>query len=74
MHTHVFGLNIQEKKMFHFNFEFNHLLIYIQILVFCIIKEFQHLFLNMLWYKKFYVTHNYKAQEQIQGIWGTTHV
>ena len=28
----------------------------------------------ILWYKKFYVTNNYKTQEQIQGISGTTHV
>ena len=28
----------------------------------------------MLWYKKFYVTNNYKTQEQVQGISGTTHV
>ena len=40
---------------------------------FCIIKEFQHLFWN-IWYKKFYVMNNYKTQEQIQGISGTTDV
>ena len=28
----------------------------------------------MLRYKKFYVTNNYKTQEQIQGILGTTHL
>ena len=41
---------------------------------FCIIKEFQHSFLNILWYKKFYVTNHYKTQEQIRGISGTTPV
>ena len=29
--------------------------------------EFSHLFLNILWYKKFYIAHNYKTQEQIQA-------
>ena len=41
---------------------------------FCIIKAFYHLFFNIVWYKKFYVTNNYKTEEQIQGISGTTHV
>ena len=38
------------------------------VLVFCIIKKFKHLFLNILWYKKFYVTNDYKTQKQIQEI------
>ena len=53
MRTHVFGPNFQG-KIFHFNFLIQ-FFIYIQILVFCIIKEFKHLLLNILWYKKFYV-------------------
>ena len=36
-------------------------------------KEFQHLFLNIVWYKKLYVTSNYKTQEQIQGVSGPAH-
>ena len=43
------------------------------MLIFCIVKEF-YLFLNILGDKKFYVTNNYKTQEQMQGISGTTHV
>ena len=44
------------------------------MLVFCIIEEFQHLFLDILCYRKFYAMNNYKRQEQIQGISNTTHV
>ena len=69
MHTHVFGPNYQEKKSFVliFNstiylFIFRYLFLYYKgILAFI----FKHLF---------YVTNNFKTQEQIKSILGTTHV
>ena len=52
------------KKFFCFNYliQFIYLFIF-RYLFFCIIKEFQHLFFNILWYKKFYVTNNCKTQK-----------
>ena len=74
MHTHVFGPNFQGEKIFCFNF----------LIQFCIYLYLDTCFLyykgilvfisELLWDKKFYVTNNYKTQEQIQGISGTTHV
>ena len=53
---------------------FNSIIFYLYLdTCFCIIMEFWHLILNILWYKKFYVTNNYKTQEQIQSTSGTTH-
>ena len=73
MYTHVFGPNFQEKQSFVsiFNSVFIYLhldtcfLYYKGILVFI----FEHIMVQGI-----YVTNNYKTQEQIQGISGTTHV
>ena len=64
VHPH-FWTKLSGKKSFHFNFLIQ-LFIYIQILAFCIIKDFYHLISNILWYKKFCVTNNYKTQEPIK--------
>ena len=65
-HPH-FWPKVSGKTFFHFNYILIYLFIFRQ-LFFCIIKEFQHLFLNILQYKKFYVINNYKTQQQIQSI------
>ena len=69
-----FWPKLSGKKIFHFNFLIE-LFIYLYLdTYFLYSKEILDLFLNMLWYKKFYVTKNYKTQERVQGILGTTHV
>ena len=50
-----------------------YLFLFRYLCVFFYMKKFQHFFLNILWNKRFYVTNNYKTQEQIQGISGTIH-
>ena len=51
-------------------------IIYVFIVRYCFLyyKGILTFILDILWYKKFYVTNNYKIQEQIQGISGTTHI
>ena len=70
-----FWPKLSGEKLFCFNF-FNSIfnLFIFRYLFFCILKELEHFFLNMIWYKKFYVTDNYKTQEQIHDISGITHV
>ena len=70
MRTQFVGPNFQGKKIFHFNFLIQ---LFIYLYVDTCFGNFNAYSLT-LWYKKFYVTNNYKTQEQIQGISGTTHV
>ena len=73
MCTHIFGLDFEEKS-FCFNFLIQ-LCIYLFIFRYLFLYDKGILaFFNILWYKKFYVTNNYKTQEWIQGISGITHV
>ena len=53
------------QKNFHFNF-FNQLCIYLYLdTCFLYYKGILAFVFNILWYKKIYVTNNYKTQEQM---------
>ena len=72
-YTHIFGPNFQEKK-FRFNFLIQCFIHLYLDTCFLYYKGILAFILNVLWYKKFYITDHYKTQEQMQGIPGTTHV
>ena len=61
-----------KKILFYF---FNSIFIHLYLdSCFLYYKEILVFILNILWYKKLYVANNYKTQEQIKCVLGTTHV